>query len=287
MATPDLTLPASLPSVSTGIAGMDSLLRGGFTANRMYLVEGRPGAGKTTMAMQFLIEGRDRGERGLYVALSETTNELRAVAASHGWTLEGIDLFQLPTPHDASVEEQYTLYHPAEVELGDTVRALLAIVDRLRPARIVLDSLSELKLLARDPLRFRRQILALKAYFAGMDTTVLLLDDQAGGEDSQLQSLCHGVLLLEQLPFEYGRARRRLRVVKFRGVAATEGFHDFTINRGGVAVFPQIEPPGQGEVSPAPVASGIAAMDQLVGGGLAWGTTTLFLGPSGSGKSTL
>ena len=204
-----------------------------------------------------------------------------------GWTLDGIELFQLPTPHNAAVEEQYTLYHPAEVELGDTVRALLAIVDRLRPARIVLDSLSELKLLARDPLRFRRQILALKTYFAGMDTTVLLLDDQAGGEDSQLQSLCHGVLLLEQLPFEYGRARRRLRIVKFRGVAATEGFHDFSINRGGIEVFPQIDPPGQSDVSPAPIESGIGEMDQLVGGGLAWGTTTLFIGPSGSGKSTL
>jgi KaiC/GvpD/RAD55 family RecA-like ATPase len=179
-----------------------------------------------------------------------------------------------------------TLYRAA-VELATFVQALLAIVDRLRPSRIVLDSLSELKLLARDPLRFRRQILALKSYFAGMDTTVLLLDDQAGGEDSQLQSLSHGVLLLEQLPFEYGRARRRLRIVKFRGVAATEGFHDFTINRGGIAVFPQIEPPGQCEVSPQPVESGIAEMDRLLGGGLAWGTTTLFIGPSGSGKSTL
>jgi circadian clock protein KaiC len=287
MATPDLTLHASQPSVSTGIAGLDTLLQGGLTANRMYLVEGRPGTGKTTIAIQFLLEGRARGEGGLYVALSETTNELRAVAASHGWTLDGLELFQLPTPHNAAVEEQYTLYHPAEVELGDTIRALLAIVDRLRPARIVLDSLSELKLLARDPLRFRRQILALKAYFAGMDTTVLLLDDQAAGEDSQLQSLCHGVLLLEQLPFEYGRARRRVRIVKFRGVAAVEGFHDFTINRGGIAVFPQIEPPGPKEVSQQPVESGIAAMDQLLGGGLAWGTTTLFLGPSGSGKSTL
>jgi circadian clock protein KaiC len=287
MATSDLTLPASQPPVSTGIAGLDQLLRGGLTANRMYLVEGRPGSGKTTIAMQFLLEGRRRGERCLYVALSETANELRAVGASHGWNLDGIELFQLPSPHTAAVEEQYTLYHPAEVELGDTVRALLDIVERLRPSRIVLDSLSELKLLARDPLRFRRQILALKTYFAGMDTTVLLLDDQVASEDSQLQSLCHGVMLLEQLPFEYGRARRRVRIVKFRGVAAIEGFHDFTINRGGVAVFPQIEPPEQAAVSPEAVESGIPEMDRLLGGGLAWGTTTLFIGPSGSGKSTL
>ena len=287
MATPQLTLPASQPTVSTGIAGLDSLLKGGFTPNRIYLVEGLPGTGKTTMSLQFLLEGRDRGERGLYVALSETAGELLAVGASHGWSLDGIELFQLPSPHTAAVEEQYTLYHPAEVELGDTIRALVAVVDRLRPARIVLDSLSELKLLARDPLRFRRQILALKTYFAGLDTTVLLLDDRASGDDAQLQSLCHGVLLLEQLPFEYGRARRRLRVVKFRGVAATEGFHDFTISRGGIAVFPQIEPPERSEVSPMPVESGIAEMDRLVGGGIAWGTTTLFIGPSGSGKSTL
>jgi circadian clock protein KaiC len=287
MATPHLVEANGPAPVSTGIEGLDQLLLGGFTPNRIYLVEGQPGSGKTTLAMRFLLEGRDRGERCLYVSLSETSAELRAVAASHGWDLSGLELFQLPAPQHAAVEEQYTLYHPAEVELGETVRSLLESVERLRPSRIVLDSLSELKLLARDPLRYRRQILALKTYFAGLDCTVLMLDDQSGGDDSQLQSLSHGVLLLEQLPFEYGAARRRLRVVKFRGVPATEGFHDFRIRRGGVEVFPQIAAPRPIDVSNEPFRSGIPQLDHLLGGGLAWGTTSLVIGPSGSGKSTL
>lgn len=287
MATPHLTTDTTPAPLSSGIAGLDQLLLGGFTAKRMYLLEGLPGTGKTTIAMQFLVEGRSRGEIGLYVALSETAVELRAVADSHGWSLDGIDLFQLPQPESASIQEQYTLYHPAEVELGETVRALLDVVERLRPARIVLDSLSELRLLARDSLRYRRQILALKSYFSGLESTVLLLDDLAAGDDPQLQSLSHGVLQLQQLPFDYGRARRRLRVVKFRGVPAIEGFHDFRIRTGGVEVFPQIGAPSPGDVSFDPVPSGIAELDALLGGGLAWGTTTLVIGPSGSGKSTL
>ena len=287
MATSRSLAPDDAAPVSTGIPGLDHLLLGGLTPNRMYLVEGKPGSGKTTMAVQFLLEGKARGEKGLYVALSETVGELGAVAASHGWSLDGIEMFQLPAPESASVQDQYTLYHPAEVELGETIRALLDVVDRVKPSRIVLDSLSELKLLARDPLRYRRQVLALKTYFSKLDVTVLLLDDLAGGDDSQLQSLSHGVILLEQLPIEYGRARRRLRVVKYRGVAATEGFHDFSIQRGGVEVFPQIMPPTPASVPREPVESGIAELDTLLGGGLAWGTTTLVIGPSGSGKSTL
>jgi circadian clock protein KaiC len=287
MATPHLTTDANGAAISTGITGLDHLLQGGLTPNRMYLIEGRPGTGKTTLAIQFLLEGRDRGERCLYVALSETADELKAVARSHGWAMDGIELFQLPQQGTEAAQDQYTLYHPAEVELGETVRALLETVERLRPARIVLDSLSELKLLARDPLRYRRQILAFKSYFASFDCTVLLLDDLSTGDDSQLQSLSHGVILLEQLPFEYGRARRRLRIVKFRGVAATEGFHDFAIRRGGIDVFPQISAPPAGTVSSEPIRSGVEGLDRLLGGGLAWGTTTLMIGPSGSGKSTL
>jgi circadian clock protein KaiC len=279
--------PTDVAPVSTGIRGLDQLLLGGLTPNRMYLVEGRPGSGKTTLAMQFLLEGKARGEPGLYVALSENLSELGAVALSHGWSLEGIELFELPTQASAAVQDQYTLYHPAEVELGETIRALLDVVERVKPSRIVLDSLSELKLLARDPLRYRRQILALKSYFSGRDVTVLLLDDLVGGDDGQLQSLSHGVLLLEQLPIEYGRARRRLRVVKFRGVPATEGFHDFCIRQGGIEVFPQLTLPPPITISVDPVASGIEELDALVGGGLAWGTTTLIVGPSGSGKSTV
>lgn len=275
--------------VSTGISGLDQLLRGGLTPNRTYLVEGFPGTGKTTLALQFLIDGRDRGEPTLYVTLSETEPELRAIATSHGWSLDGIRIFPLPISEGVATEDQYTLYHPAEIELGETVKGVLAAVDELRPARIVFDSLSELKLLARDPLRYRRQILALKEFFSGRDCTVLLLDDlSAGGGDLQLQSLAHGVVLLELLPFEYGRARRRLRVSKLRGVKAVEGFHDFVIREGGLEVFPNID---AGRGSPARpdegVRSGLAALDKMLGGGLTWGTTTLLIGPAGGGKSTL
>jgi circadian clock protein KaiC len=275
--------------ISTGIEGLDQLLRGGLTPNRMYLVEGFPGTGKTTLALQFLLEGRARGESTLYVTLSETEGELTAIAASHGWTLEGIRIFPLPMSEGVSSDDQYTLYHPAEIELGETVKGVLATVDQLRPTRVVFDSLSELKLLARDPLRYRRQILALKEFFSGRECTVVLLDDlSAGGGDLQLESLAHGVILLELLPLEYGRARRRLRVAKLRGVNAVDGFHDFVIRRGGLEVFPQIDAgresvhrPGEG------VRSGLPTLDQLLGGGLTWGTTTLLIGPAGTGKSTL
>ena len=275
-------------SVTTGIEGLDELLTGGLTPNRLYLVEGQPGTGKTTLALQFLLQGRDQGESTLYVTLSETATELTAVASSHGWTLEGIELFQLAAVEGVRPDDQYTLYHPAEVELSETVKAVLQVVERQRPRRVVFDSLSEMKLLARDPLLYRRQILALKEFFSGRDCTVLLLDDKSSGGDLQLQSLCHGVVLLEQLPFEYGRARRRIRVVKFRGVPAVEGFHDFSIVKGGLRVFPQLPvESSRGPRSTRSLSSGIAELDQLLGGGLTWGTTTLLIGPAGTGKSTI
>lgn len=286
-------MPAGRPSpdvdIPTGIAGLDALLAGGFTADRMYLLEGYPGTGKTTLAIQFLLDGRDRGEAGLYITLSENARELESVARSHGWSLDGIEMFQLAQAASLKPEEQYTLYHPGEVELGETVKAVIDRIEALNPTRVVFDSLSELKLLARDPLRYRRQMLALKEYFTGRACTVLLLDDlSAGGGDLQLQSLSHGVLLLEMLPFEYGRARRRLRIVKFRGKATVEGFHDFVIRRGGLEVFPQLAPTSAAETRPeGELASGVEALDQLLGGGLSWGTTTLLIGPAGSGKSTL
>jgi circadian clock protein KaiC len=275
---------------STGISGLDELVNGGLTPDRMYLIEGTPGTGKTTLAMQFLQAGRDRGERTLYVTLSEGKEELREIAASHGWTLDGIELFQLSPAEGVRPEDQYTLYHPAEVELGETIKAVLQKIEELRPSRVVFDSLSELKLLARDPLRYRRQLLALKEYFTGRACTVLLLDDfSAGTGDLQLESLAHGVILLQLLPFEYGRARRRLRVIKLRGKATTEGFHDFVIRRGGLVVFPQLTP--SGEVTairpPNAVRSDLPELDALLGGGLSWGTTTLLIGPAGTGKSTL
>src|SRR5687767_4638980 len=265
--------------ISTGISGLDALLRGGLTAHRMYLVAGFPGTGKTTLALQFLLEGRDRRESTLYVTLSETETELNAVARSHGWSLDGVHIFPLPMSEGVSADDQYTLYHPAEIELGETIKGVLAAVDRLRPTRVVFDSLSELKLLARDPLRYRRQILALKEFFSGRECTIVLLDDlSSGGGDLQLESLAHGVIVLETLPFEYGRARRRMRVSKLRGVNAVEGFHDFVIRKGGLEVFPQLHTTPQSRTRPADsVLSGVKELDDLLGGGLTWGTTTLFI----------
>jgi circadian clock protein KaiC len=284
MSDPTVSLP-----ISTGIAGLDQLLVGGLTTNRMYLIEGNPGTGKTTLALQFLLEGVTRGESCLYVTLSETSAELHAVAQSHGWSLDAIEVFQLAALERASIDEQYTLYHPSEVELGETIQAVLGTVERVKPRRVVFDSLSEMKLLAREPLRYRRQILALKEFFAGRDCTVLLLDDFAAGSgDLQLQSLAHGVILLEQLPFDYGRARRRLRIVKYRGVPAVEGFHDFVIRKGGITVFPQLIN-GEQVVTDhmKPILSGVTELDTLLGGGLTWGTATVLIGPPGTGKSTL
>jgi len=284
-----MSAPIAPPQISTGVPGLDQLLVGGLVTNRMYLIEGNPGTGKTTLAMQFLLEGVKQGDACLYVTLSETSVELHAVAHSHGWKLDGIEVFQLAAAERATIDEQYTLYHPSEVELGETIQAVLAIVERVKPRRIVFDSLSEMKLLAREPLRYRRQILALKEFFSGQDCTVLLLDDfSSGGGDLQLQSLSHGVVLLEQLPFDYGRARRRMRVVKYRGVPAIEGFHDFVIRFGGLTVFPQLRP---SDASPAgettPIASGVPELDALLGGGLTWGTASVLIGPPGTGKSTL
>ena len=278
----------ALPHASTGIAGLDQLLHGGLPRNRLHLIEGEPGTGKTTLSLQYLLQGRQQGERGLYVTLSETIEELQHVASSHGWTLDGIDTHELGAVGDTPAEE-YTLYHPAEIELGNLTKAVLERVDAIQPSRVVFDSLSELRLLARDPLRYRRQILGLKEFFAHRQSTVLLLDDHSSGDsDLQLRSLAHGVLLLENLPFEYGRTRRRVRILKLRGQAATEGFHDFTIARGGLIVYPQLVPARNAERrSLSPVSSGVKELDTLLGGGLTWGTTTLFIGPAGVGKSTV
>ncbi len=272
----------------TGVAGLDFLLDGGLPVNRLHLLEGDPGTGKTTLALQFLMEGRSLGENCLYVTLSETLAELTGVAESHGWTLDGLEIFELARPELRGLDEQYTLYHPSEIELGEMVKSVLDITERIRPSRVVLDSLSEMRLLARDPLRYRRQILALKEYFSGRECTVLMLDDHTSAEnDLQLQSIAHGVVLLEQAPFEYGRSRRRVRIVKLRGVPATEGYHDFKIARGGLVVYPQLKPQRTAERRKGVIASGVEELDRLLGGGLTWGTSTLFMGPAGVGKSTL
>jgi circadian clock protein KaiC len=280
--------PATDGCASTGVPGLDMLLGGGFPIHRLHLIEGDPGTGKTTLALKFLLEGQRAGESCLYVTLSETATELRAVAASHGWSLAGIELCELAPSEAGRPDEQYTLYHPAEIELGQMVKSILAATDRVQPSRVVLDSLSELRLLARDSLRYRRQILALKEYFSTRACTVLVLDDHtSGSDDLQLRSIAHAVVLLEQEPYEYGRSRRRLRIVKVRGVAAIEGFHDFRILKGGLSVFPQLVSESRGTAPPTPVSSGIPQLDRLLGGGLSWGTCTLFMGPAGVGKSSV
>jgi circadian clock protein KaiC len=275
--------------VSTGIAGLDDVLHGGLTANRIYLLEGMPGSGKTTLAFQFLLDGVKRGESVLYLTLSETDEEIRSVAHVHGWSLDGVRILEVMPSQALDLDEQYTVFHPSEVELSDTTRTILAEVDRQRPSRIALDSLSEFRLLANNPLRYRRQILALKQFFAGRRCTVLLLDDLTSIErDLQVQSIVHGALLLEHSAPAFGTARRRLRVTKFRGSDFRGGFHDYVIRRGGIEVFPRLVAAEHRQPTRRErVKSGVDEIDALLGGGLERGTSTLIQGAAGTGKSTV
>jgi circadian clock protein KaiC len=288
--TSEAGAPRSADVSATGIAGLDDILSGGLTPFRLYLIEGVPGAGKTTLAMQFLLEGARQGDRGLYVTLSETEEELRAMARSHHWSLDGVTIRELVPPEESlQPTEQYTMFHPAEVELSETMRTILADVERLKPTRVVFDSLSELRLLAGDPLRYRRQLLALKQFFRGRHCTVLMLDDLTSSDrDLQVQSIAHGVLLLEQLVPEYGADRRRLRVVKHRGRRYRGGFHDYSILQGGITVYPRlVAAEHRADLNEQKFSSGVDALDDLLGGGLERGTSTLILGAAGTGKSTL
>ncbi len=284
-----MTEPTSL--VQTGIPQFDDILGGGLTPNRVYLLHGSPGSGKTTLSLQFLLEGVRLGEKVLYITLSETQMELEAVAQSHGMKLEGVEIFEMiAAEKDLEPDNQYTMYQPSEVELSVTTKDILDQVDRLKPRRVVIDSLSEIKLLAQSTLRFRRQVLALKQFFVGRDCTVLFLDDKTsvGEEDLQLESIAHGVISLEQLSPEYGAERRRLRITKLRGQKYRGGYHDFAIVRGGLCVFPRIVAAEHSQVHEEEVVScGIPAMDAMLGGGLSTGTSVLLLGPAGVGKSTL
>ena len=275
---------------STGVPGLDEVLHGGLIAGRLYLIDGNPGAGKTTLALQYLLEGLKVDERCLYVTLSESEQELRAGAQSHGWSLDGIEICEL-IADDLNVdgESDLTMYHPSEVELNATTRKALDHVERVKPHRVVFDSLSELRLLAQGSLRYRRQVLAIKQFFIRRSCTVLMLDDRtAEGPDLQLQSIAHGVISLNHSTPPYGRALRQMQVVKYRGSEFRSGLHDFVIAHGGLSVFPRLNASEHGShFHRDAVTSGIADLDRLLGGGIDRGTATLLVGPPGSGKSTI
>jgi circadian clock protein KaiC len=275
--------------VQTGIQGLDEILCGGLPPNRLYLIDGDPGAGKTTLGLQFLLQGLSKNEKVLYVTLSETKAEVESVASSHGWDISNVDVFELRSEEPLEVDNQNTFFHPSEIELGETTKAILDVIDQVRPKRIVFDSLSELRLLARESLRYRRQILALKQYFAGKDMTVLFLDDRTSENgDLDLHSLVHGVIRMEQLAPEYGADRRRMRVLKLRGVGFRGGFHDFNIKRGGIQIFPRlVANETETSLESELLASGVHELDSLLGGGVDRGASTLLMGPAGCGKSSL
>jgi circadian clock protein KaiC len=279
---------ASQPRIPSGIEGIDDILGGGLTPDRMYLVEGAPGAGKTTLALQFLLKGAERGESGLYVTLSETSTELVAVAESHGWDAERFTIFELLSDEGLDPRYEQSVLQPAEVELSETVGDVIAKVDELKPVRVVFDSLSELRMLSQNGLRYRRQILALKRYFATRACTVLLLDDNSSEPgDLQLHSIAHGVISLDNVVHDYGGERRRLRIAKMRGIRFREGYHDMTLKTGGIMVYPRlIAAEHHTDHSAEALSTGTPGLDALLGGGLVPGTNTLFMGPSGVGKTT-
>lgn len=281
---------ANEPVCTTGIEGFDDILGGGLPANRLYLFQGDPGAGKTTLGLQFLYEGLRRKERCLYITLSETREELAQVATSHGWSLEGLEIFELSSLHAGLGEEvDSTFFHVSEIELNRTTQALLDHVQKINPSRVVFDSLSEMRMLAETPLRYRRQILQLKQFFAGRKVTVCFLDDNSAGQrDLQIESIAHGVVTLSRLSPEYGVSRRRIAIQKIRGVAFRDGFHDFVIQKGGVVIFPRlIAAEHRVSFGRETFSSGVEGLDAALGGGLDRGTSTMFMGPPGTGKSTL
>lgn len=280
----------SFPSKAmTGIWGLDEVLSGGFSRGHVFLLEGAPGTGKTTIALQFLTEGARSGEKCLYITLSETENELRGSAASHGWTLDdNIDVFELLPPESLlDSDQQQSLLYSSDLELGETTRQIFQAIERAKPSRVVLDSLSEIRLLAQSSLRYRRQILAIKHYFAKFGTTVLLLDDlTAELADKTVHSVAHGVVRLEELAPVYGAERRRVRIIKYRGVKFRGGYHDATITTGGLNVFPRlVASEYRTDFDRIAMSSGVAELDLLLGGGVEAGSSTLILGPAGTGKS--
>jgi circadian clock protein KaiC len=280
-----------MPKAKTGVEGLDEVLGGGFVRGRVYLIEGSPGAGKTTVALQFLLAGAAGGETGLYITLSETEEELRASAASHGWTIEGpLELFELVPPESLLDEDQQqSLLYSSDLELGETTKRIFEAIERVKPQRVVLDSLSEIRLLAQSSLRYRRQILALKHYFSRLNLTVVMLDDLTSEvHDKTVHSVAHGVIRLEELAPEFGGERRRLRIIKYRGQRFRGGYHDFLIETGGVRVFPRlISSEHTSKFDREALGSGSQELDALLGGGVERGSSALVLGPAGTGKSLL
>jgi circadian clock protein KaiC len=282
--TPDLVF------LSTGISGLDNILGGGLVKDRIYVIEGEPGTGKTTTGLQFLLEGVRQGESVVYITLAETAAELAGVAQSHGWSMEGIYIHEvLPSENLLTPEAEYTMFHPTEVEMGATTQMILSVIEMRKPTRVVIDSLSELQLLADTALRYRRQVLALKQFFASRSCTVMLLDDRtAAGIDLQVRSIAHGVITLDQSVKDYGAERRRVRVVKYRGIAFRGGLHDYDIQHGGLNVYPRLVASESRVVEKRiQLRSGLAELDALLGGGLEEGSSTLIAGPPGTGKSSL
>jgi len=277
--------------LSTGVRGLDDILRGGLTRDRLFLLEGSPGAGKTTLALQFLLEGVKSSDPVLYITLSETAVELKAVALAHGWSLNGVYIHEvLPSESILNPAEQYSVFAPSDVEMGATTREILEVVEKIKPARVVLDSLSELQLLASNPLLYRRQVLAFKQFFATRSCTTLFLDDRTASNEGDLQvrSIAHGVISLERMATDYGGTRRRLEIIKYRGIAFREGLHDYKIQHGGLEVFPRlVAAETRRQVEQRQFSSGIEELDTMLGGGLEEGSSTLIAGPSGVGKSTL
>jgi len=276
----------------TGIEGLDEVLRGGFPRGRVYLVQGNPGVGKTTLALQFLLEGVRQGERGLYVTLSETKDELLGVGESHGWPLDKLSIFELSALEQQLAQSaQNTLFHPSEIELSKTTEILLEEIERVKPMRLALDSLSGLRLLSETPLRYRRQMLALKQFFGCRNCTVLLLDERVASPESsdlQVQSIAHGVVTLDKRDMDFGAERRRLKIDKMRGLKFRAGSHDYVLETGGIKVFTRLVANEHHKPFPEQgLSSNIPELDALLGGGLDRGTSTLVLGPAGTGKSTI
>ena len=280
-----------LPRAGTGVEGLDFVLGGGFARNRLHLLEGNPGSGKTTIALQFLMAGAAIGEVGIYVSLAETEQELRDGARSHGWDLhDKVTIFELVSPESVlDPEQQQSLLYSSDLELGETTKRMLEAIERLKPKRVVIDSLSEIRLLAQSSLRYRRQVLALKHYFAQHQSTVLMLDDlTTESSDRAVHSIAHSVIHLDQLAPIYGGERRRMRVVKCRGQSFRSGYHDFTIAEGGVRVFPRlVAAEHRAKYSGEVLRSSLPKLDALLGGGVTAGSSTLVLGPAGTGKSLL